>query len=78
MTVEKLEVLKVNLENEYYVLIVPRTDDEDIREFYLANEIYGDVMYMFGCIVHSDDEAVELALENVESGIRLYREENVG
>ncbi len=62
--VEKLEVLKVTVENGFYVLIVPNGEYHD---FILAHENYGAYEHMFGCKVENDDEAVELALAYIEN-----------
>ena len=74
MTVEKLDVLKVGLENEYYVLVVPN-EAEGIREFYLTNELVAKVMYMFGCYVVDDEEAIRLAVNNADEYRRDYLNE---
>ncbi len=77
MTVEKLEVLKVKLENEYYILIVPNKEldtGNKFRDFFLANELVEDTMWMFACEVESDDEAVRIAINNAEEYIDEYRE----
>ena len=74
MNVEKLEVLKVNLENEYYILIVPNAV-EGIREFFLANELVAKVDYMFGCYVADDEEAIEIAVSNADEYEYMYRRE---
>lgn len=62
---EKLNVLKVTVENGFYVLVIPNGEYHD---FILAHEDYGVYEHMFGCEVENDDEAVELALSNIECG----------
>ena len=76
MKVGKLEVLKVTLENEYYVLIMPNfKEGVGIRDFFLAHELFGDVMWMFGCYVKDDEDAIRLAVSNAEDVyIPKYRE----
>ena len=76
MTVENLEVLKVGLENEYYVLIVPNKDecDDKFWDLFLANELVEDTQWMFACEVESDDEAVRIAINSAEEYIDEYRE----
>ena len=77
MKVEKLEVLKVGLENEYYVLIVPNefVREEGYRDFFLMHEFYGHVICTVGCCVKSDEEALEIVNGSAEDWIRWYKED---
>ena len=76
MKVEKLDVLKIGLENEYYILIIPNDEYgmDGFRDFFLASEMFEPVMWMFACGVENDDEAVEIALSNAEEYLDEYRE----
>lgn len=69
----RLEVLKVTLEDNFYVLVVP--NEEGFREFYLAHEICVHVMYAVGCCVKSDEEALDIVERNANDWVRLYEED---
>ena len=62
--VERLETLKVTVGDGFYVLIVPNGEYHD---FILAHERYGVYEHMFGCHVESDDDAIEMAIGNIEN-----------
>lgn len=76
MMVEKLEVLKIGLWNEYYVLVVPN-EAEGVRDFFLANELCEHTMWLFSVPVGSDDEVLEIVEKNAAEYIKWYREECV-
>lgn len=76
MKVEKLEVLKIGLWNEYYVLVVPN-EAEGVRDFFLANELCEHTMWLFSIPVGSDDEVLEIVEKNAAEYIKWYREESV-
>lgn len=77
MKVERLEVLKVTLEDNFYVLVVPNAfpEEEGYREFYVAHEICVHVMYAVGCCVKSDEEVLDIVDRNADDWIRLYGED---
>ena len=77
MTVEKLDVLKVGLANEYYVLIIPNEDpvEGEFRDLFLANEMMEHTMWLFSVSGLSDDDVVEMIEENASEYIKWYREE---
>ena len=67
--VQRLETLKVTLDDGFYVLIIP---NGEYRDFLLSHEQYGAYDHMFSCTVESDDEAIELALGNTEDQTFIY------
>lgn len=77
MKVEKLDVLKVGLENEYYVLVVPNNEYgiDGFRDFFLANEMLEGVIWMLACEVEDDDAAARIAVNEAPEFIEYYREE---
>ena len=77
MKVEKLEVLKVGLANEYYILIIPNDEYgmDGFRDFFLASEMFEGVIWMLACEVENDDEAVRIAVNEAPEFIEYYREE---
>lgn len=77
MKVERLEVLKVTLEDDFYVLVVPNDfpGEEGYRDFYVAHEFCGHVMYAVGCCVKSDEEVLDIVDRNADDWIRLYGED---
>jgi len=76
-------VLRVDLNEEYYVLIFPKQDKayngetlEGWRDFWLFKSHYGISEFMFGCKIESNREAIELA-ENIAHHYIQQFEENV-
>jgi hypothetical protein len=64
---EKIPALRVDLEQVgcpgFYVLIVPDPrNGPKYRDFYIANDDFGPIEWMFGCEVFCDNEAAEIAL----------------
>lgn len=75
-------VLKVSAKapfKDFYVLILPMDDAPDdkgdYRSFYLFLKGYAPVLSMFGCAVESNDEALELAYNNIREYIEIYLDE---
>lgn len=77
MTVEKLEVLKVKLENEYYVLIVPNKDecDDKFWDLFMMNELMEHTMWILSVAGLSEADVVEIVEQNAADYIDWYREE---
>ena len=80
-TYEKITASRVPLQHpfeHFYILILPMNnppdDKNDYRDFYLHCENYGTVVYMFGCSVESDDDAIEMAYTNGPEYIDAWRE----
>ena len=76
-------VLKVRAKtpfSDFYILILPMddvpNDNKDYRDFYLFCKGYAPVLYMFGCAVESNEEALELAYNNIREYIEIYLDEN--
>ena len=40
------------------------TGTENVKSFYLINELCGDPVYMFSCTTNSDTESAEMAIAN--------------
>lgn len=78
VTVEKLEVLKVGLENEYYVLVVPNEGPcvGEFRDLFLANDLHEHVMWLLSLSGLSDEDILEIIEKNAAEYIKWYREEN--
>ena len=80
MTVEKLEVLKVGLGDEYYVLVVPNEEPGvgEFRDLFLANELMERVMWLLSLSGLSDEDVLETIEKNAAEYIKWYREEELG
>lgn len=72
--VEELRALRVNLDDGFYVLIVP---NGAYHEFLLGHDAYAPIENMFGCSVKSDEEAIELAVGNAPEYIAWYIEDHM-
>lgn len=70
MKVEEIRVLKVDVHEDFHVLIVP---DGDIRILYLCHNVIGIVEHMFSCNVGTDDVAIKLATDNAEKYMGKWR-----
>ena len=75
-------ILKVRAKkpfSDFYVLILPMdnapNDSKDYRDFYLFCNGYAPVLHMFGCTVESNEDALELAYNNIREYIELYLDE---
>lgn len=71
MTYEKLNAIRVWSDKpgkeDFFALVIhePIRSMKTFREFYLANETTDGVCYMFGCEVATDEEAAEMAYNNM-------------
>jgi hypothetical protein len=68
------ETMKVALENDMYVLVVPMDEREGFREFWLMNERYGSASYMFGCEAVTEEDVLELIEANVGDHLSYFLE----
>lgn len=71
MKVEKVETIRVRLNDGFYVDITPNGDS---RDFWLYRDGWGVSEFMFGMAVTTDDEAIELAIGNAEDYIQMLED----
>lgn len=77
MKVEKVETIRVRLNDEFYCQITPSADYPECHDFILYRKGYGVSCHMFGCKIESDEHAVELAVSNAYDYIPVLVEECV-
>ena len=66
MKIEKIETIRIRLENGYYCDVVPCADGSDSHDFWLSKAEYGVCVHMFGIKIDSAEHAAELAEANYE------------
>ena len=74
MNIEKLNITRVWIDENFYIDITPY---EDFFEFWLYNKNIGSALYMFCTACNSDIDAVELAIANADKNIELYNQEYI-
>lgn len=57
-----------------YALVLPCSKPTQFREFFLVDDTTNQVLYMFGCSVETDKEAVILAQRNAPDYISILLE----
>jgi hypothetical protein len=73
--IKKIEAIRVELPDLYYVDIFEVDEYEDYREFWLCKKDFGIKHFMFGIECASDQEAVTYAVANAPDYIDLLDED---
>lgn len=69
MDIEKLNITRVWVGNDFYVDILP---DEIYFEFWLHKKGYGKALYMFTTACDSEQYKKELIKNNIDDYIKIY------
>ena len=75
MKVEKVETIRVHIDNMFYCDVTPTTDHPGYYDFWLYRAGCGVSSYMFGCAASSEQDIVELIEANADDYIKTYLEE---
>lgn len=66
MKTEKLEFIRVHLDDNYYCDVTPSADEPTLHDFTLHKIGDGDSTFMFALAIESEDQAVALAIANAD------------
>ena len=72
--VQHVDALRVNINGEYYILIIKNErHGEKHHEFFAINDDTGDVQFMFGLSVENEEDAIEIAISNAADYIIPFK-----
>lgn len=74
MNGEKITAIRVAIDEDYYIDIIPSITDSKVKEFWLHRTNYAICEYMFGIGNLSDEENIELAIYNAAEYIPILTE----
>lgn len=74
MKVEKVETIRVRLNDGYYVDVTPNDEQAGYFDFWLHKTGYGICEFMFGCKAKNEAEILDLIEGNVEDYIPDFEE----
>jgi phosphoribosyl-AMP cyclohydrolase len=67
MNVSKIEAIRVDLDDDLYIVIIPSANEDGARDFWLYSKSETKSVFMFALRVDSDEDAVNIAVSNVDS-----------
>lgn len=72
MKAEKIEIIRVHIDDEYYVDIHPG----EVQDYWLYRKGYDDAVYMFGLPPEPEDRAIQIAELNANKFIEKLKEQD--